>query len=167
MSGNREIVTMLHSLSFNGTDAKDATKGPPPSVETLLAEGKTRLKEWEEKNNVKQSAGGGTGGVASSGDDSSIPCFTAGELELTAPAEPPEAEAESEEWKEKGNEAFKRKDYRTAIDAYTKAIILRGTTLPLDLSYHIFSIITLSPSCSISRYTLVICITNPLTHSFT
>ena len=94
MSGHGEIVSILHSLSF---DAKDATNGPPPSVETLIAEGKTRLKEWEEKNKAKQTAAGaaagsGSGGSAhaASGDpSSSVPAFTAAQFEATTPAATP------------------------------------------------------------------------------
>ena len=130
MSGHGEIVSILHPLSFDG---KDATNGTSPSVETLMAEGKTRLKEWEEKNKAKQlasSAGGSGGGANGSGTtscaDGSVLCFTADQLEPTTPAVSPEAEAESEKWKEQGNEAYKRKDYRAAIEAYTKAINLRG-----------------------------------------
>lgn len=136
----------IHLAAMHGLDAMIKLLLPHSGVGTdvaaLLADGKERLKRWEEKHkdgsatgvgNGRQRGEGGEGGAhgAASGSPAESSALanrprSTRLAESTAPAATPQDAQLAEAAKESGNEHFKAKRYSQALAEYTKAIALQG-----------------------------------------
>ena len=118
MSNLKEIVEKLYPYSHT----RDS------SVESLLSDGPRLLQEWNDKNMVKQKDDAETAAKAADVDANGKISFVPStrELESMEPAATEENRKEAMTWKSKGNETFKQKQFKIAIDLYTKAIQLHG-----------------------------------------
>jgi len=116
MVGNAAMVALLLPSS-----------NEPGDVESLLRDGKERLKRWEERHAATQGHpnGGGSNGNSSNSSGGNKPRSTR-PLEPVNPAVSPAAEAEAEAAKDAGNDFFKVKKYPEALERYTAAICLKG-----------------------------------------
>ena len=130
MSGHRDVIEVLLPHSFPPTETNSHSNGHSngalPTVDELLVDGAARLKAWEEKN-ARQKQEADAAKVAAAARAAAPAAATpAADLEPTTPAASPEDEKESEAWKDKGNELYKKRDYAAAVEAYSAAIRLRG-----------------------------------------
>ena len=152
MSGHREIIETLLPHSFPPGEANGHSNGDGngngngngnahgdrvlPTVDELLVDGAVRLKAWEEKHArqkkeaeaARMEAEARAAAPATSAAAAAAP---PADLEPTTPAASPEDEKESETWKEKGNDLYKKRDYAGAVEAYSAAIRLCGDNAAL------------------------------------
>jgi ankyrin repeat protein len=116
MAGHKVIVDALHRFSLEKTSL---------SVEDLMADGIVRMADWMAKDQAKAKSAASLP-IVPLPEATRVTTVRGKALEPTTPAISIEAEEESDLWKNKGNDSFSKKDYKSAIESYTKAIKLKG-----------------------------------------